>query len=93
MSPLLETEYFITALLKAKVAEAITVTGGWGGGKFINDSLVATDSEADEMLDEIFYTEGGIESTVESAELDTSRIATNEEAKELLDSIFPVDDN
>ena len=76
-----------------KVAEAIgSVQGGWGGGTFVADSLVATDEEADEMLDEIFFTEGGIE-TVEPSGFDESQIATNEEAKELLDSIFPVDDD
>ena len=81
--------YIAAALLK--IAEAISAKGGVGGGTFIADSLVATDEEADEMLDEIFYTEGGIE-TVESSGFDESQIATDEEAKELLDSIFPVDD-
>lgn len=76
-----------------KVAEAIgSVQGGWGGGTFVDDSLVATDEEADELLDIYFPTEGGIE-TVESSDFDDSLIATDEEAKELLDSIFPVDDN
>ena len=85
----------LTAAIKEvseSVASVAAALGGVGGGTFVDDSLVATDEEADEMLDQIFYTEGGIE-TVESSEFDESRIATDEEAKELLDSIFPVDDD
>lgn len=73
------------------VADVAAALGGLGGGTFVDDSLVSSDEEADEMLDVYFPTEGGVE-TVESSDFDESQVATDEEAKELLDSIFPVDD-
>ena len=53
-----------------------------GGGGSAGDGSVATDSEADEMLDDVFGSASG------GSAVDDSVVTTDEEAQEMLDDVF-----